>query len=107
MRYADGPDLTALQQRYTTAEYACSYFPERRARSEVVMPNHLMTPEAYGHLVQQGFRRSGVFTYRPACLGCQACIPYRIDARNFSPSRSQKRTHKRHATLQVRLLPLQ
>jgi len=107
MRYADGPDLTALQQRYTTAEYACSYFPERRARSEVVMPTHLMTPEAYGQLVQQGFRRSGVFTYRPACAACQACIPYRVDAQNFCPSRSQKRVYKRHSQLQVQLLPLQ
>ncbi len=39
----------------------------------------------------KGFRRSGAEIYRPHCPGCQSCHSIRINAKNFRPSRSQKR----------------
>ena len=99
----------SLLHFYTTAPYACSYLPERQARSQVAIPPHHIDDAVYGTLVHRGFRRSGQFTYRPRCDGCQRCIPVRVRALEFSPDRTQRKILNRLNTpgrLQVRERPL-
>mgnify|MGYP000022284339 FL=1 len=92
---------------YATAPYACSYLPDRQARSQVAMPAESIDAGVYSQLVRIGFRRSGLFTYRPYCDACQACISVRVPVAEFTPGRSQQRAWRRHCGLSVRLLPLE
>ena len=92
---------------YVTSEYACGYLPGKLARSIVATPENLITSETYGYLVQLGFRRSGLFTYRPHCDKCQSCVPVRVCVSEFEPSRSQRRTLKKHRSLQPILVPIE
>lgn len=92
---------SALQkiQFYVTAPYTCGYLPDQLAQSLIATPQNLVDAHQYSRLIQQGFRRSGKFVYRPHCEQCNACIPVRLPVADFEVSRSQKRAYKQHQNL--------
>lgn len=94
-----------LVRVFQTLEHPCGYYPERRSRNLVIDPLAKGLAQAYGQAVEKGFRRSGGHVYRPHCASCRACVAARVDAAAFAPDRSQRRTLKRNADLEVRVQP--
>ncbi|MDI1298526.1 arginyltransferase [Methylotenera sp.] len=99
------PPLNKLQF-YVTTGYTCGYLPNKLAQSLIATPQHLIDAHIYSGLIQQGFRRSGKFAYRPHCESCRECIPVRVKLNDFVPNRSQKRAFKQHQTLTTTILPI-
>ena len=93
-------------QLYLTGEHACSYLEAREARTLFVDPLARIDAQRAQWLQQIGFRRSGPHFYRPACRGCQRCVPVRIPVADFAPNRSQRRTARRNdAELRLAVRP--
>lgn len=86
---------------YAGAPHACSYLPGEVAVTQFVDPALSMSVALYSELVDVGFRRSGEHVYRPRCRQCDACIPARIPAEQFAPSRQQRRVWRHNQDLQV------
>jgi arginyl-tRNA--protein-N-Asp/Glu arginylyltransferase len=79
----------------------CPYLPgreERNVAAELAGPD---AAEIYDAAVRAGFRRSHDIIYRPACTGCEACVPVRVRVDDFTPRRSLARNARRNADLVV------
>jgi arginyl-tRNA--protein-N-Asp/Glu arginylyltransferase len=79
----------------------CPYIPgreERNVAAELTGPD---AAEIYDAAVRAGFRRSHDIIYRPACTGCEACVPVRVRVDDFVPRRSLARNARRNSDLAV------
>lgn len=86
---------------YATGEHPCAYLDDRTARTLFVDPREPVDNATYSSLVDQGFRRSGEFVYRPGCPGCNACVSIRIPVEDFAFKRRYRRCWKHNQDLEV------
>ncbi|MEJ2200624.1 MAG: arginyltransferase [Desulfuromonadaceae bacterium] len=84
----------------------CPYLPGRDKCYEYFLAEQLSAAEISAYL-ELGWRKFGIYYFRPACPGCRVCTPLRIPVGAFVPSRSQCRVLKKCAALDVRFGPLQ
>jgi leucyl-tRNA---protein transferase len=85
---------------FATTSLPCPYIEgnvERRVVTELVGRD---AGRLHDQLSMAGFRRSHSIVYAPACPTCQECIPVRIIARDFRPSRSQRRVLSKNSDIE-------
>ena len=90
-----------------TREASCPYLPGRRERKLVTELAGPDASENYDLLSRAGFRRSHAVAYRPACQGCQECVPVRVLVDEFQLGRSLRRVARRNAMLKSTVRPAQ
>jgi arginine-tRNA-protein transferase len=96
----------ALRQFYTTGAAPCPYLEGRTERRVyTLLRRHPQERETFDRLSEAGFRRSQNLMYRPACPGCDACVPVRIPVLRFQPSRNERKVLHRNADLTLREAP--
>ncbi len=88
-----------LQFFVGTLAQPCPYLPDRLESKVVTELAGVDAAALHDDLTKVGFRRSHTLAYKPACLGCQACVPVRIRVAGFAPGRSLKRVWRRNADL--------
>ena len=90
---------------YTTAPLPCPYLPGRTERKVVTELVGVSAESLHDRLSRGGFRRSHNIAYAPVCPSCNACIPIRIRALDFTPNRTQKRITRLNTDLIVQEMP--
>lgn len=88
-----------LQFFHSTRARPCPYLPGRFERSVAAELDGPHAQQTYDVACQAGFRRSHGFIYRPACAGCNACVPVRVVAGDFVPRRTLSRIARLNADL--------
>lgn len=96
------PLLVPPQHFFRTAALPCPYIPGRTERKLVTELAGRHAAAFYNGLSRAGFRRSHHLAYRPACVGCSACVPVRIPVADFIESRSLRRIRNLNRDLRVR-----
>ena len=86
-------------QFYLTAPQPCAYLDGREERKVFTTLNGGGAVSVNNALSQKGFRRSQSVIYRPACVGCSACMSIRIPVFDFKPSRTQRKIQARNSHL--------
>jgi arginine-tRNA-protein transferase len=97
------PFLAPPQHFYRTSALPCPYIRGRIERKLVTELAARDAVEFYNSLSRAGFRRSHNLAYRPACAGCNACLPVRIPVADFVLSRSLKRIRNVNRDLVARV----
>ena len=90
-------EATLKAQFYLTAPQPCAYLEGREERKVFTTLQGEGAQATNNTLSLKGFRRSQSVIYRPACVGCSACMSIRVPMASFQPSRSQRRILTRNA----------
>ena len=91
--------LPIAPQFYVTAPQPCPYLAGRMERKLFTALQGEHAEKLNNTLSKQGFRRSQNVLYRPSCADCNACLSARIRVKDFTPTRSQRKTLRRNAEL--------
>jgi arginine-tRNA-protein transferase len=96
--------LAPLHQFFATSPVACPYIPGRAERKLIVELGGAAASGFYDNLSRAGFRRSHRYAYRPACRGCNACVPVRVAVAHFADTRSTRRIRNANRDLRADLV---
>lgn len=83
----------------------CPYLKGRQERLIFARLDGMQPAALHNVLAHAGFRRSHNIVYRPDCEDCSACVPVRVRARDFQPTRSQRRVIARNKGLTASIIP--
>lgn len=82
----------------------CPYLEDRSMRHAFFYASEVSDSEL-DCLLLEGWRKFGIYYFRPQCLGCSNCIPLRIPVNTFHMSRSQRRLWRANSDIQMRFEP--
>ena len=97
--------MILIQKPQQSTFSPCSYLNEKSCRFEYFLAFNLDGDELDDYL-SRGWRKFGVYYFRPDCNPCFSCVPIRILVREFSPSKSQRRVLRKGGNIEMQVNPL-
>lgn len=82
----------------------CPYLEGKTEQRVAVDIN--LDPERHDELARAGFRRVENWVYKPACPGCNACLPWRVNCEKIRMSRNLYRIKRANQDLTRTMQPI-
>jgi arginyl-tRNA--protein-N-Asp/Glu arginylyltransferase len=114
--------MIVLQDKKISSTTSCPYLKEHVFCQEYFFA-HDLTSREFQNLLDMGWRRFGLFFFRPLCIegtknveisvnvkdlpcwNCGKCRPLRVPVKHHVPSKSQRRNLRRNQDIEIRLSP--
>lgn len=90
----------------TSPESDCPYLPGKKWRTNYFFASQL-TADELDILLARGWRKFGMYYFRPVCRGCDECIPIRLRTAELNYTKSMKRVSRRCGGVTVRFNDLE
>ena len=84
----------------------CPYIEGKESCNEFFLAYNLSKTEL-DELLETGWRKFGIYFYRPKCPGCSSCLPLRVLTDEFIPTNSQKKIFKKNSDIEIKVKPLE
>ena len=98
--------MKLLSEPLVSDESDCPYISGKKWRFSYFFATDV-NAEELNYILSRGWRKFGIYYFRPVCRDCRDCIPIRIETSDFSPSKSQKRVLKKCSGIQVEFRELE
>lgn len=98
--------MIELVPQSKSSKEPCPYLPGLPSCQDYFLACGLNEAELE-NLLSTGWRKFGVYFFRPTCPTCSECIPLRVLTQEFSPSKSLRRVKNKNKDIVVRFKKLQ
>jgi len=98
MKLLSAPTLSSVEN--------CPYLEGEQSRQQYFFANQVDEREL-DFLLEAGWRKFGLFYFRPSCPNCNKCISIRTNTFTFKPTKSQRRRLKKNADIKLYIQDLQ
>lgn len=98
--------MKLLSEPLLSEETPCSYIKGLKWRFNYFFAVNV-SAEELDVILSRGWRKFGMYYFRPSCKDCRECIPIRIKTSELIPSRSQKRVLKECRDVRVEFKELE
>lgn len=85
--------MKLLSEPLVSEESSCPYIEGRKSCFNYFFALDVAAEELE-IILSRGWRKFGMYYFKPACIGCRECIPIRVKTNELIPSKSQRRVIK-------------
>jgi leucyl-tRNA---protein transferase len=97
--------MIILQEPKLSDFIQCPYLPLKKLRFVYAYLTEL-NEEEIDSFLSTGWRKFGIYYFKPECGVCRDCIPLRVIVDDFVPSRSQRRILRKNSLIEVKFSDL-
>lgn len=92
--------MIVIREKKQAKAVVCPYLPGRYFTQEYFL-GHSFDEKEFSDILESGWRKFGFYFFRPACSGCRECVPVRVIAGEFTPSKSQRRVLRKNRNTEI------
>ncbi|MDX9801105.1 MAG: arginyltransferase [Spirochaetia bacterium] len=95
--------MVVIKEKERAKPVKCPYLPGRLFTQEFFLAYSIGEDE-FSTLVAAGWRKFGFYFFRPACPDCRKCIPVRVIADKYIPTKNQRRILRKNSETDIQII---
>lgn len=98
--------MKVLLKKEMSPIIGCPYIDGKESCNEFFLAYNLSKTEL-DELLETGWRKFGIYFYKPKCPNCTSCLPLRVLTNEFVQTNSQRKIFKKNSDIEIKVKPLE